>query len=80
MRLSKGEKTDKKKYQLPDGKTIEMTNEQHEAPEILFNTALIGRDGESVQHLIVNALETCDIDTRKQLSENVILAGGSVSF
>ena len=45
-----------------------MTNEQYDAPEILFNTALIGRDGDGIQHLVINALEKADIDTRRTLS------------
>jgi actin-related protein len=35
---------EKKRYQLPDGKMIDLTSEQHEAPEILFRSHLIGRD------------------------------------
>ena len=36
--------SDKKRYQLPDGKMIDLASEQHEAPEVLFNTQLIGKD------------------------------------
>ena len=36
--------TDKKRYQLPDGKMLDLTFEQHEAPEVLYNTQLIGRE------------------------------------
>jgi centractin len=36
--------TEKKRYQLPDGKNLDMTFEQHEAPEVLFNTQVIGRE------------------------------------
>ncbi len=44
---------DKKRYQLPDGKMLDLTFEQHEAPEVLFNTQLIGRDeGQSIQDLL----------------------------
>jgi actin-related protein len=35
---SPGTMADKKRYQLPDGKLIDMMTEQHEAPEVLFNT------------------------------------------
>ncbi len=57
-----------------------MTSEQYEAPEILFNTAIIGRDGDGLQHLIKNALEKCELDNRRVLAQNVILAGGSTMF
>lgn len=72
--------SDKKKYCLPDGKTIEMTSEQYEAPEILFNTAIIGRDGDGLQHLIKNTLEKCELDSRRVLAQNVILTGGTTMF
>lgn len=42
------ETNDKSKYCLPDGKIIELVNEKTEAPEILFNTTLIERDGEGI--------------------------------
>lgn len=76
-----GVMTDKKRYQLPDGKMIDLTSEQHEAPEVLFDTQKIGRDdGQNIQNLIISSIEKCDVDTRKILSQNVILAGGSTMF
>ena len=71
---------DKKKYCLPDGKTIEMTSEQYEAPELLFNTSMIGRDKDGLQHLITRTLEKCEVDNRKVLASNLILAGGTTMF
>jgi len=72
---------DKKRYQLPDGKMIDLTFEQHAAPEVMFNTTLIGRDeGQNFQNLVTTALERCEVDTRKALSQNLILAGGTTMF
>ena len=60
---------------------IDMISEQHEAPEILFDTTLIGRDdGQNLQNLIATSLESCEIDTRKQLASNLILSGGTTMF
>jgi actin-related protein len=38
------QRPEKKRYQLPDGKVVDLTHEQSQAPEVLFNTSLIGRD------------------------------------
>ena len=60
---------------------IDMISEQHEAPEILFDTTLIGRDdGQNLQNLIATSLERCEIDNRKQLASNLILSGGTTMF
>ena len=50
------------------------------APEMLFNTSLIGRDGDSIQNLVLTAIDKCEIDSRKSLSKNIILAGGTTLF
>jgi centractin len=72
---------DKKRYQLPDGKMIDLKFEQHNAPEVLFNTTHIGRDdGQNLQNLVANSLEKCEVDNRKSLASNIILAGGTTMF
>ena len=77
----KHKKLDKKRYQLPDGKIVDLTFEQSQAPEVLFDTSLIGRDdGQNVQNLVSDALEKCEIDCRKTLSQNFVLSGGSTMF
>eukprot|EP00347_Sterkiella_histriomuscorum_P005121 403357814 len=80
IKTSTNQQLDRKKYSLPDGKSIEISNEQFDATEILFNSSLIGKDGEGLQHLVLNAIEKCEIDTRKALTSNLILAGGSTMF
>ena len=60
---------------------IDLTFEQHEAPEVLFNSQFIGRDeGQNVQDLIFQAIEKCEVDCRVTLSQNVVLSGGSTMF
>lgn len=73
---------EKKRYQLPDGKIIDLCLELYQAPEVLFDTsALIGRDeGQTVQNLVVDALESCEVDTRRVLYENLVVCGGSTMF
>lgn len=66
---------------MPDGKMIDLTFEQHNAPEVLFNTTHIGRDdGQNLQNLVANSLERCEVDNRKSLASNIILAGGTTMF
>jgi len=60
---------------------IDLNFEQHAAPEVLFDTTLIGRDdGQNIQNLVTTSLERCEVDTRKALSQNLILAGGTTMF
>jgi centractin len=60
---------------------IDLTFEQHNAPEVLFNTTHIGRDdGQNLQNLVANSLERCEVDNRKSLASNIILAGGTTMF
>lgn len=40
--------SDRVQYQLPDKSYIEIGREQYMCPESLFNTTLVGRDGDSV--------------------------------
>ena len=40
--------SDKSKYSLPDGKIIELTTEKYDAPEVLFDTSMIEREGEGL--------------------------------
>ena len=69
-----------KRYKLPDGRAIEIGKEQFLCPDALFDTTLIDRDGESLQHVLHNALSKADLHIRKALVGNVVLAGGSTLF
>lgn len=39
---------DSKKYSLPDGKQLLLEEEQYRAPEVLFDTSLIQREGQGI--------------------------------
>lgn len=67
-------------YRLPDGQEIEIGREQMLGPECLFNSLIIGRDGDSVQNVYVNSLAKVDQDIRKHLAKNTVLSGGSTLF
>lgn len=65
------------KYQLPDGQVI-MTNEsEFSLLEILFKPSLIGKDIRDCGLQIAETIKSCDLNTRNQLQNNVIISGGT---
>lgn len=68
------------KYQLPDGRAVELGSERFRAPEVLFRPDLIGSEEMSVADALVNSVMKSDIDLRPTLFEHVVLAGGSTLF
>ncbi|KAM9320098.1 actin-1-like [Gastrophryne carolinensis] len=67
-------------YQLPDGNTICLGSQCFRAPEAIFSPDLIGLDFPGVHKLLNLSITKCDIDIRKTLFNNVMLAGGSTLF
>ncbi|MFO7796199.1 MAG: actin, cytoplasmic 2 [Promethearchaeati archaeon] len=69
-----------KGYMLPDGETITVGIERFLAPEALFNPTVIGKELEPLDDLIVNCINECDLDLRRDLFSNIVLSGGSTMF
>lgn len=67
-------------YLLPDGNSINVGKERFAAPEILFNPELTGREIAGVQHSINRSINICDTAIRKNLYENIVIAGGNTTF
>ena len=67
-------------HKLPDGQRIHISNEKYEAPEILFNPYLIGRDVEGIPEMVYKSIKNCPIDTRVGLYNCILLSGGSTLF
>mmetsp|Transcript_33924 Transcript_33924/g.59133 ORF Transcript_33924/g.59133 Transcript_33924/m.59133 type:complete len:418 (+) Transcript_33924:44-1297(+) len=71
-------------YELPDGKVIELGNERFKFPELLFNNSAPlsnGIVGFSGLHQMVNdSITRCEMDIRKELYGNVVIAGGNTLF
>jgi len=67
-------------YILPDGTIMKISSEKFKAPEILFSPDKIGLEYPGVHEMAVNAIKQCDIDLRKTLYNNLIVAGGSTLF
>lgn len=79
--LEKEEKSVREVYELPDGKSITLGRERFCAPELLFDaSSLIGTASSSLPSLVVKAIELCDVDIRKTLSGDIVLAGASSLF
>lgn len=69
--------TNKQEYYLPDGNTIEISNEIYEIPELIFNPELLNIQGQNLPEIIVDTINKCEISTRKELFNNIILGGGN---
>ncbi|KAE8157720.1 actin family [Aspergillus tamarii] len=64
-------------YALPDGRFIEIGAEIFQAPEVLFQPAMIGREISGIHEQAYNSIFKCDLDIRRDLYGNVILSGGT---
>jgi len=67
-------------YELPDGQVITIGNERFRCTEALFKPDLLGWECGGIATALFNSINACDIDTRKELWGNVVLAGGSTLF
>lgn len=72
--------TTKFPYTLPDGSVLELGPEAFRAPEILFSPHLVGSEYRGVDDLLVKSVMRCDIDLRRVLFSQMVLAGGSTLF
>ncbi|TXT63512.1 MAG: Actin-/Arp1-/Arp2-/Arp3-related protein [Promethearchaeota archaeon] len=69
-----------KAYMLPDGETIRVGLERFLAPECLFNPSVIGKELPPLDDLVVNSINECEMDLRRDLYSNIVLSGGSTMF
>eukprot|EP00601_Ochromonadales_sp_CCMP2298_P013126 CAMPEP_0173253452 /NCGR_PEP_ID=MMETSP1142-20121109/21329_1 /TAXON_ID=483371 /ORGANISM="non described non described, Strain CCMP2298" /LENGTH=340 /DNA_ID=CAMNT_0014186685 /DNA_START=67 /DNA_END=1086 /DNA_ORIENTATION=+ len=67
-------------YQLPDGTVLNMGPESFRAPEVLFHPELIGSESPGVHDCLVTSIMQTDIDLRRLLFGQIVLAGGSTMF
>jgi len=65
-------------YELPDGQTIDVGSECFKCPEALFQPKMLDMEQQGgIHQLIFDSVRKCDIDIRRQLLRNIILAGGT---
>ena len=73
------------RYELPDGKYIELNDEQFKCAELLFDNDLIANKGSSgsftsIADGITQCILRCDKDMRKDMMSNIIICGGNTMF
>ena len=67
-------------YELPDGKIFKIEKEQFLCAEPLFNPQLLHINQLGIHEMIHESIQKCELGSRKQLYENIVLAGGSSLF
>ena len=67
-------------YTLPDGRVIKVGAERFEAPEALFNPALLDVDGKGLADLVFEVINASDISVRAELYKHIVLSGGSTMY
>ena len=65
---------------LPDETRIRISDEKFEAPEILFNPYLIGKEYDGIPYMMMKSINNCPIDCRQGLYKSIILSGGTTLF
>ena len=69
-----------KSYMLPDGEVIDVGIERFLAPESFFNPSVLGKELDPLDNVLVDAINECDVDLRRELFSNIVLSGGSTMF
>ena len=68
------------KYKMPDGEEINLEYERFRCPEALFRPGLIGKEIPGVHEQCYNAIIKSDMEIRKDMYSNIVLAGGNTLF
>jgi len=72
--------TEGKSYTFYDGNTQYLKNELFRPAEILFKPNLLGLDIDGIHYMINDSIMTCPMDTRNELTKNVVLSGGTSAY
>lgn len=68
-------------YTLPDKRVITVKGQvRYGGPELLFTPTLDGETCDGIQTLTYKSINSADVETRKDLTKNIILSGGSTMF
>ena len=65
---------------LPDETRIRISDEKFEAPEILFNPSLIGKEYDGIPIMMMKSINKCPIDCRVGLYGGIVLSGANTLF
>merc|ERR1712057_23629 len=66
-----------KKFEMPDGTSVEVHAQQIRCPELMSKPALDGREMPGLHQLTDKTVKDCDLDVRKVLLGNVVMSGGT---
>lgn len=80
MQTSTNDNSLRQSYELPGGQIINIENERFRCTEALFKPTLIGMKSAGVHETIYNSIMKCDVDLRKDLYANTVLAGSGTMF
>ncbi|KAE9611197.1 putative Actin family [Lupinus albus] len=79
-------------YELPDGQTIEIGADRFKIPDVLFNPSLVrtipGMESfaeivptvRGLPQMVIDSINKCDVDIRRELFSSILLAGGTASM
>jgi len=69
-------------HTLPDGRKVTLRDERWQATEGLFNPAAGGLESENMgcASMVWDTVAKCELDTRRTLLSNIVIAGGSTMF
>ncbi|KAL5751358.1 hypothetical protein ACOSP7_025961 [Xanthoceras sorbifolium] len=79
-------------YELPDGQTIEIGADRFKIPDVLFNPSLVQTipgmenlaeiipSARGLPQMVLESINKCDVDIRRELFSSILLAGGTASM
>ncbi|BBN19194.1 actin-like protein 6A [Marchantia polymorpha subsp. ruderalis] len=80
-------------YELPDGQTIEVGADRFKIPDLMFNPALVqtipgmekftteaGASVKGLPQMVIESINKCDVDIRRELFSSILLAGGTAAM
>lgn len=67
-------------YTLPDGRVIKVGSERFEAPECMFQPALVDVEQPGCAEMLFNTIQAAPVDVRSELYKHVVLSGGSSMY
>lgn len=68
------------KYQLPDGRQVNLSHERYRATECLFQPNLIDVDQPGMSEALYQSIEECETDLRAPLRSHIVLSGGTTMY
>lgn len=79
-------------YELPDGQTLEIGADRFKIPDVMFNPSIVQtipgmeKYGDMIPsvrglpHMVMESINKCDVDIRRELYSSILLAGGTSSM